>query len=238
MKATTLEDSGIKTILPMLKKIPHCEGIIFSGSRLTGTQTKNSDYDFTVLISKGKSYYKIWEYKGYMVDICCVTYDKAKEKDLVKTRTSNAELFILATGLIVFDKYGNMKKIQDESKKIWKSGPAKISKNDITEIGYAFKTYIDDLKSSVEKNIDCYYYQNYVIYNVVKFFFKLYREWQTRPRDIEQEIQRIDVRFWKLFKDANSSMDKDRTIKIIVMIKYLVKKFNLPQTGYIYFEKK
>jgi predicted nucleotidyltransferase len=228
----------LETILEHLKKLPFCEGIIFSGSRLEGVHSPDSDYDFTVLISKGKSYYKIFKYKKYLVDICCATAEVIKEKDLTNKRVANAELYILTSGQILFDKFGNLGKIQTAAKKIWKNGPAKISKKDLIETGYAFKTYIDDLKGSMAKNIDGFYFQSYVIQNVVKFFFKLYKKWQPRPRDMEQEIQKIDIRFWKLYKEANISINKDRGAKIIKMIEYLVKKFNLPQTGEIYFLKK
>jgi hypothetical protein len=231
-------NQDLETILAYLKKIPFCEGIIFSGSRLEETHSAESDYDFTVLISKGKSYYKIWKYKKYTIDICCATDEIIKGKDLTNERFSNAELYILASGQILFDKFGNLKKIQTVAKKIWNNGPKKITKNDIIEVGYAFKTYADDLKSSMNKNLDCFYFQNYVIYNVVKFFFKLYKNWQPRPRDIEQTIQKIDKHFWKLYKEANISINKDRSAKIIKMIEYLIKKFKLPQTGDIFFEKK
>lgn len=55
--------SPINTIVTKLKKIPCCEGIIFAGSRNEGDYNENSDYDFTVLISSGKSYYKIFKYE-------------------------------------------------------------------------------------------------------------------------------------------------------------------------------
>ncbi len=227
----------LETILAHLKKLPFCEGIIFSGSRLEGAYSPDSDYDFTVLVSKGKSYYKIYKYKKYLIDICCATAGVIKEKDLTNKRVANAELHILTNGQILFDKFSNLEKIQTAAKKIWKNGPAKLSKKDIVEIGYAFKTYTDDLKNSIEKNLDGFYLQNYVIQNVVKFFFKLYKKWQPRPRDVEQEIQKIDIRFWKLYKEANISVNKGRSAKIIKMIEYLVKKFSLPQTGEIYFLK-
>jgi len=227
----------MKIILPILKKIPYCEWIVFNGSRLHGIYTKDSDYDFTILISKGKSYYKARDYKGLKVDVCCTTYDVIKEQNLVRTNNSNAQLYILTTGLIVFDKCGDMKKLQNEARKIRNKWPEKITKKDVIEIGYFFTSYIHDLKSSAEKNIDSHYHKNYVMLNVVKFFFKLYREWMNKQIYIDKEIQRIDILFWKLYKDVNMSTNENKTSKIISMINYLVKKFNLPQTGFIYVEK-
>ncbi|MFH0891941.1 MAG: hypothetical protein V1867_04130 [Candidatus Falkowbacteria bacterium] len=237
-KPTRPEDEGLGKIVSMLEKIPHCEGIVFNGSRLNGNGNEDSDYDFTVLVSKGESYYKIWRYENCMVDVCCVTLNKVKENDLVKTRNSNAELYIIATGQIVLDKNGKLKEIQDEAKKIWSEGPEQISEAEINEVGYAFKTYLDDIKSLENSGNEGYYFQGYVIQNVVKFFFRLYGKWQTRPRDIEQDIKNIDSGFWELYKDANINIGQDKNIAIIKMLEYLIKKFNLPQTGEIYFEKK
>ena len=66
-------DKNVTTIIEKLKKIPHCEGIVYAGSRADGDFVATSDYDFTVLISKGKSYFKIFWFKGLLVDMLCAT---------------------------------------------------------------------------------------------------------------------------------------------------------------------
>ncbi len=55
-------NENLEIMVEKLKKIPNCEGIIYSGSRLEGDFIESSDYDFTVLINKGKSYYRIFTY--------------------------------------------------------------------------------------------------------------------------------------------------------------------------------
>ena len=100
-------DKKINLIIEKLKKIPYCEGIIYAGSRIEGDFTATSDYDFTVLIGRGKSYYKRFYYKNLLVDICSVTAEIIEKQDFKRDEVSNAELFIIAYGKIVFDKSGH-----------------------------------------------------------------------------------------------------------------------------------
>ena len=129
-------DNKVNLIIEKLKKIPYCEGIIYAGSRIEGDFTATSDYDFTVLIGRGKSYYKRFYYKNLLVDICSVTAEIIEKQDFKRDEVSNAELFIIAYGKIVFDKSGQMKTIQKKAKKIWTLGPKKYTKNDFKEAGY------------------------------------------------------------------------------------------------------
>ena len=115
-------DKNVNVIIEKLKKIPFCEGIIYAGSRVEGDFSDSSDYDFTVLVGKGESYYETYRYKGLLVDICCATAEVIERNDLVRNKIANAELSILANGEIVFDKSGEMVSIQKKAKKIWKLG--------------------------------------------------------------------------------------------------------------------
>ena len=124
-------DKNVNLIVKKLKKISCCEGIIYTGSRQEGDFTEDSDYDFTVLVSKGKSYYKTFRYKGLLVDICCATPDIIRKQDFTRDAVANAELGIIAHGEIVYDKSGRMNALQKQAKKIWALGP----KNNPKEAG-------------------------------------------------------------------------------------------------------
>jgi len=229
-------DKNVNIILEKLKKIPYCEGIIYTGSRLEGNFSKNSDYDFTVLISQGKSYYKIFNYKNLLVDICCATEKIIKEQDITKEKISNPELSIIANGNIIFDKSGKMKKIQKQAQKIWKSGPNKLTKKDLAEIGHLCNTFLHKL--SKDKSDEAYYYWNEIMKKMVIMFFELHQTWQPKFFEIEKNINKLDSNFFVLYKKANTSKDNKTKIKMTKkMIEYLVKKFKLPETGEIYFSK-
>ncbi|MDD2656708.1 MAG: nucleotidyltransferase domain-containing protein [Patescibacteria group bacterium] len=229
-------DKNVNIILEKLKKIPNCEGIIYAGSRVDGDFSKNSDYDFTVLISQGKSYYKIFNYKNLLVDICCATEKIIKEQDLNRKETSNPELAIIANGNIIFDKSGQTKKIQNKAKQIWKLGPNKPTKQDLVEAGYLCTTFLHKLS---KKNSDqAFYHWNDVMKKMLNIFFKLHYTWQPKFFEVENTIKNIDSNFFKIYKKVYN--DKNQQIKIQStkkLIKYIVKKFNLPQTGEVYFPK-
>lgn len=87
-------NKNVNIIVEKLKKIAYCEGIVYSGSRTDGDFVATSDYDFTVLIGKGKSYYRIFRYKNLLVDICCATAEVIKKKifGVIKLLTQNYPL--------------------------------------------------------------------------------------------------------------------------------------------------
>jgi predicted nucleotidyltransferase len=227
-------DKTLETILKRLKKIPFCEGIVFSGSRLEGRHSPNSDYDFTVLISKGKSYYRIWRLEGYIVDICAATAKVIAEKDLTNERIANPELYILSHGKILYDRFGNLEKIQTKAKKVWSRGPKNLSKKDIAEIGYVLKALSDDIKSASGSSIPPHFLLNETLKRLGTMFFELYGEWQPRARGVESAMKKMDTSFFRLYRKASSRPTPKTVLKLVL---YLVRKFGLPQTGEIYYTK-
>jgi len=218
-------------IIEKLKKIPHCVGIIYAGSRIEGSFTETSDYDFTVLIDKGESYYKIFYYKDLLIDVCCATAEIINKQDFDRNKVANAELFILANGKIVFDKAGQMNTIQKKAKKVWALGPIKDKK----EAGYLCTMFLYTLS---KKKSELAYYEWTVITNkLVKLFFELHNVWLPQSFQVETKIKGLDGDFFKLFEMAYRSSAEHKVNSTKQMIKYLIKKFNLPQTREIYFSK-
>ena len=218
-------------IIEKLKRIPYCIGIIYAGSRIEGNYTETSDYDFTVLIEKGESYYKIFYYQDLLIDVCCATIEVIIKQDFDRNKVANAELFILAYGKIVFDKIGQMSAIQKQAKKIWALGPIKDKK----EAGYLCTMFLYTLNK--EKSELAHYEWNVITNKAVKLFFELHNTWLPKPFQIETKIKELDRDFFKFFEMAYLSKLEDRINLTKKMIEYLIKKFNLPQTREIYFLK-
>jgi predicted nucleotidyltransferase len=227
-------DKALEIIVKRLKKIPFCEGIVFSGSRLEGRHSPSSDYDFTVLTSKGKSYYRIWRFEGYMVDICAATAKVIAKKDLTNERIANPELYILSHGKILYDQHGNLQKIQTKAKKVWRKGYKKLSKQDLAEIGYVLKALSDDIKSTAHAPIQPYFLLNETLRRLGSIFFELHGEWQPRARGVESAMKNVDRGFFNLYRKASAKPDPKTVLKLV---SYLVRKFDLPQTGEIYYTK-
>lgn len=228
-------DKNVNLIVEKLKKNPYCEGIVYAGSRIEGDFVATSDYDFTVLISHGKSYYKIFRYKNLMVDICCTTEKVIVKKDFIRDKISNAELYIIAQGEIVYDKSGRMDAVQKKAKKVWALGPKKLAQKDLIEAGYACTTYLQKLsKKDSEKD---FYLWNYIMQRTTTLFFKLHSIWQPKFSNVENTIKKVDGNFFKLYNKVRYAKINARVNTTKKMIEYLVNKFNLPRTGEIYFLK-
>ena len=224
-------NKNVNLIVEKLKKIPYCEGIIYSGSRKDGDFVATSDYDFTVLINKGKSYYKIFRYKNLLVDICCTTAEIINKHDLQRDKISNPELSIIAHGEIVFDKSGQMKSIQKKAKKVWLLGPT----NNVKEAGYLCTSFLHKLNKPNSKLA----YNSWIeiMNKTIKIFFELHKTWLPKPLKVENTINKIDQRFFKIYKEIYLTNSVTRIELTKKLIKYLIKKFKLPQTGEIYFSK-
>lgn len=224
-------DKNVNIIVEKLKKIPNCEGIIYSGSRTDGDFVATSDYDFTVLISKGKSYYKIFWYKNLLVDICCATAEVINKQDFKRDKIANPELSIIAHGEIVYDKSGKMSTIQKKAKKVWGLGP----KNDTKEAGHLCTIFLHRLNKPNSQF--AYHSWNVIMDKTVRLFFELHKVWLPKSLKVESKIKEIDRDFFKLYEKIYLANSKGRIKLTKQVVKHLVKKFNLPQTGEIYFPK-
>jgi predicted nucleotidyltransferase len=224
-------DSNVNLIVERLKKISYCEGIVYSGSRTDGDFVATSDYDFTVLVSKGKSYYKIFRYKNLLVDICCATEKVIIKQDFRRDKVANPELSIIAHGEILFDKAGQMKAIQKKAQRVWKLGP----KNDIKEAGHLCTIFLHKLNKP--RSDSAYHSWNIIMDETVRLFFELHKVWLPKPLKVESTINEIDGAFFKLYKKIYLADSKNRVQFTKQMIQYLIKKFDLPQTCEIYFLK-
>lgn len=218
----------LKVMVDKLKKISYCEGIIYAGSRLEGDFIESSDYDFTVLISQGKSYYKIFTYKDFIIDICCATEKVIKEQDISNTKISNPELGIIANGVILFDKNGKMLDIQKQAKKAWKNGPKKNSQKDLQEITHLLTIFLHKLSKKDAEN--AYTFSSEVINKTVKIFFQLHNVWQPKPFNIENSIKEIDEIFFNLYEELNNSTSKKKIELMKKIILYLMDKFWLDKS--------
>lgn len=226
-------EKELKIIVEKLKKIPDCEGIVFCGSRVEGDFSKDSDYDFTVLVSKGKSYYKIFKYKKYLVDVCVATFDVIKKQDLVRSRLSNAELHIIASGQILYDKYGKMKSLQKKAKAIWLKGPKIITPK--LKSAYQCTNFLHKLEKDTTGT--AYFSLNQIITKTVLLFFELNNSWQPKAFNVEKEIKKLDPKFLTIYNTVWNAQGLKRVKAAVRLIRYLMERFNLSETEEIYTAK-
>lgn len=222
-------------ILDQIASIEGCEGILFTGSRQQGTATKESDWDFYVLLEdNNKSFRKTWVHEGIFIEVFCNTLDSINTNELVTTKISNPALRMLATGDIVLDKSGRLKEIQERARLMYEAGPPVLTDEDRGHIGYMLRNIIDDLNSLNELGVLGYYLQNTALVTAVESFYKFERKWMAKPRQIEDDIQQIDQEWADLFFRANTTTRKEKGEAIIELIASLATKYKIPLTGEVY----
>lgn len=224
-----------KDVFEQIAAIEGCEGIMFTGSRQQGTATKESDWDFYILLEDSqKSFRKTWVYDGKFIEVFCNTLDSINANELVVTKISNPALRMLATGDIVLDKERRLEAIQERARLMYEAGPPALSNEDKGYIGYTLRNIIDDLKSLDELGVSGYYLQNSALVTAVESFYKFERKWMAKPRHIEGDIQNIDHKWANQLERASSAIGKEKCEAIIELITSLANSHNIPLTGKVY----
>lgn len=221
-----------ENILNQILSIPGCEGIIFTGSRQQGTATKDSDWDFYVLLEDDvRSFRKTWIYEGEFIETFCNTLESINKYELVTNKISNAAIRILATGTIVHDTNKKMAEIQIRAKELYEAGPPELSDEDKVVLGYTLRTFVDDLKSLGELRAPGYHLQDSALQYTVESLYKLEQKWMAKPRSVENDISLINPEFAEVYLAASRLSEDQRTEKIIEAIELLAEIYNLPFNG-------
>ena len=225
-------DHIVSTIVEKLKKIPFCQGIIYAGSRAEGDFVTTSAYDFTVLTARGKTYFTVFKYKGHNVDAPVGIEKEISRRDINRDKVANPELAILAHGEILYDTGDRMRAIQKKAQRVWKLGPKKYTRRDYQEAGYLCMIFLHKLS---KKHSDrAFHSWNEVMDKMTRMFFALHRAWMPKPTLRENRIKEIDQHFFTLYTRAYTASAQTRVAATKNMIRYVVKKFDLPQTGDVY----
>jgi hypothetical protein len=219
-------------ILKQIESIPGCDGIIFTGSRQQGTATKNSDWDFYILLADGfESFKKTWAYMDTFIEVFANTLDRINMNDLDINKFPNPAIGMITTGIILTDKSGQLKKIQSRAKRIYRDGPSALKDSQRLFIAYFLRTFIDDLISLEELNIDGYYLQERATIYSLESFYKLNRKWMPKPKDVEKDLFAIDHEWARAYEKVNIERGKERIDAIILLIELLAKKHGLILNG-------
>ncbi len=149
-------------------------GALVCGSFVTGNATPNSDIDLHIILSDKTN----WRERGNkIVDGFLIEYfanppkqhNKYEEGDYACGTRTNARMF--ATGKIIFDKTGVIKKIQNRSRKIMIKKLKKLDKNSVEMMKYSIWDFMDGLKDLKDTKSFGY---NLCYYNTLETVIKSY----------------------------------------------------------------
>lgn len=203
-------------------------GIMLFGSAVRSKFDQYSDIDIYILLKKNGEFSRINFIKnGIRVDIILNTIRDIKsyfreEKNSLRRTTSH----MLAYGKIIFQRNGELRKIQDVarnnllSKTKYKSGEVLMHKYSI-----------DDFWGEVQRDIQNRDYvafgldSHFLVSNIIELFLKLNGEFLIQPNEMRKKLNRLDGKFSKLIEEFYKSENiKNKKIVLLELTKYIYKK--------------
>lgn len=222
-------------IITQLKKIKHYQAILLMGSRAIGQESKNSDWDFYIILKDGCTpWRKTWKYKNTWIEIFCVDIKQMKKEfsqDLIEGR--GVVTYMLATGYIVFDTPRNsLLNLTLIAKKNWNKGPRKLSKSDLNWINYDISTYLQDIEDCLMTNNPAYTIFNQAYNEFIRYYYRLNNVWLPRPKKRLHDLEINHSEVYQLIKNINKQNNwQKKTLLISKLGKYIGKKYKLSLNG-------
>lgn len=226
-------------IIKELKHIRNAEGYLLAGSRVLGKASKNSDWDFFVLLKNGMPpWRKTWLVNNDWLEVLCGDESQVKEEyfegGLKEGRGANLMMF--ATGEIIKDnKKGTLRKLQTQAKKFWKRGPAKLSRQNRQLIDYRIATAIQDVEDLLHDNKPEILLINNTVNDCVKYYYRLKGVWLPRWKERFHDFARREKKMAKLVKQINEADNWQKKARTTIQLgKQIGKRFKLSLDGCIH----
>lgn len=153
----------------------HVLGVFFCGSYLSGFQHKNSDIDLNIVFDQSQKDHLV---RGtLLVDGIRIEYFEKPIQDLYDSvdrdyqNQNNALLSIIGTAEIIFDKTGELKKLQDYTqKKFEKSLPPLAQEKAKEKIAILYNRF-EEIKTAEQENSPYFYLLYYIFLEKVRKFY-------------------------------------------------------------------
>lgn len=226
------------SILKTLRAIKKVEGFLLTGSRVLGKHSKNADWDFHVILKKGTPRWrKTWKVDNHLLEIFCNDVNEIKkdfESDQKGGRGVN--IFMFTTGQIIVDnKKNDLQRLQSQAKRLWEKGPNRLSKNDISFIGYDIAMYIHDLEDLLHDKNPALLLVNYAVNEFVRYYYRLSHIWLPRPNDRLQDLSKRSPKTFKMVDKINLENKWEEKVRLAIRLgKMLGENFKLTLDGSLY----
>ncbi len=222
-------------ILKELKKIKTAEAILLTGSRAIGKESKNSDWDFMVILKDNSPRWrKTFKVRNTWIELL---YNNSKQiekefnEDLEEGRGVTTYMF--ATGKILFDnKDKTLKKLIEKAKTNWNRNPTKLSKEKINWISYDISTYIQDIEDCSHENKEAPLLINHAVNEFVNYYYRLGNIWLPRPKDRFQDIKKVAPKLFHFIMKIEHTDNWQNKANIAISIGKLIgKQYKLNLNG-------
>lgn len=225
-------------ILNELERIKNAEGYMLTGSRVLGKISKNSDWDFFVLLKKGVARWrKTWLVDNEWLEVFCnneVQIKKYFKEDLKGGRGVN--IFMFVTGKIVKDSpKRTMLHLIMRARHLWQMGPNRLTKKDRQMIDYNIATAIQDVEDLLHDNSGDMFLINQTVNDFIKHYYRLKNIWLPRHKEILHDFSKREKELTKLIDRINRANNwKEKSYLAIQLGQRIGKKFGLSLDGCLY----
>jgi len=222
-------------ILKELKKIKISEAILLTGSRAIGKESKNSDWDFMIILKDNSPRWrKTYKVKDTWIEL--LFNDRKQIENEFKTDLDvgrGTTTCMFATGKIIFDNKNKiLKKLTTKAKKNWGIKPKKLSREKIDWISYDISTYIQDIEDCLNENQKAPLLINHAVNEFVNYYYRLGRIWLPRPKDRFQDIKKVAPKLYQLIVKIEQKNDWRKKANIALsMGKIVAKQYSLNLNG-------
>ncbi len=225
-------------ILKELAKIKVAKAVLLTGSRALGKESKNSDWDFVVILENNSPRWrKTYKLNNEWIELLCNSKEQIEKeflKDLNEGR--GATTYMFATGIIIKDtKDKILQRLVSKAKKNWSKGPKKLAKKEIELIGYQISTLTQDIEDCLDEENKASLLVSYAVAQFINYYYRLGNTWLIRPKDRLEDIKKNAPELYDFIVKLEEANDWHAKAKLVIsMGKSIGHKYGLKLNGELF----
>lgn len=184
------------------RELPGAKGVLLVGSAATRTTTPNSDYDFLVMIDDNAPWpmpfrdggRRAWiDEGGRQVEVAYNTMGRMRRRSAEEEATGSClRRDGLANARVLWAADDDMQALVAESQAVVAAAPPPMESQDVLWECYDLWNQLKDIEDRLTDRRVVQILAGPTFAQFLRFFFRLERRWQPRPRDILRTVAGID----------------------------------------------
>lgn len=208
----------------------HLEGVLWTGSRVTGRAQMNSDWDFFVIHDALWRQRRLFEVAGEEVELFINPVDQILRE---YADEEAATIGMFAEGRIVLDSRGTMQTLVDEAQRRWSQAPMSWTVAERDQWRYEIVDLLKDVEDVMEGDPDsASYLIGLTVKKLLEGYYRLNGHWEPKPKYVLPDValQSTNVAFkLRMAMGATQSMANRYQA-----LKDLVDSVQRPMDGYLH----
>lgn len=208
----------------------HLEGILWTGSRVTGRAQMNSDWDFFVIHDALWRQRRMFEVAGDEVELFINPVAQILRE---YAREESATIGMFAEGRVVLDPHGTMQQLVEEAQRRWRQAPMPWTVAERDQWRYETVDLLKDVEDVMADDPDsASYLIGLTVQKLLEGYYRLNGHWEPKPKYVLPDIasQSSNMAFkLRMAMGATQSMTNRYQA-----VKELVESVQRPLGGYLH----